>query len=254
MKIKFVIVFVLFLSIIACSSKSSTSETELVIKKAFPLSDKDKIEIIGTSDESKTARLVKFKFNDSQINARLRKYDQGWLLDEIQDSTGKWLPVTMISSGDKATKKLDSEIKAEWAQVENIYKRREDLIPNLIEATKGLTSEKEAMSVLVKARDKVALNKPDNNVTDNPNNFREFQLAQDELGSAISAIFTLVEKYPVIKTDPKFQEVMYQIEGTENRITVERLRYNEAARAFNSMRLKSVINVFTPEKQYFKSQ
>ncbi len=131
--------------------------------------------------------------------------------------------------------KLDEAVKSAWAQVENVYQRRADLIPNLVETVKGARDfERETLTAVVEARAKVG------QVTfsgvPNAEQFAQFQKAQDELSSALSRLLVVVERYPELRATEAFRDLQAQLEGTENRIAVERKRFNEAAQAYNTFR------------------
>ena len=124
-------------------------------------------------------------------------------------------------------------VDAQWAQVENVYQRRADLIPNLVSTVKGYAAhEKETLEGVIEARSKAT------STTINPENLdasslQKFQAAQDGLSSALSRLMVVVEKYPDLKANQNFLELQSQLEGTENRITVERMRFNESAKEYN---------------------
>lgn len=125
-------------------------------------------------------------------------------------------------------------VKAAWSQVENQYQRRMDLIPNLVNTVKGYAShEKETLEGVVNARAKATQTTIDPSHLDAASISR-FQAAQGELGSALSRLMVVLERYPDLKANENFKELQAQLEGTENRISVERKRFNEAAQAFNS--------------------
>ena len=124
-----------------------------------------------------------------------------------------------------------------WAQVETVYQRRADLIPNLVATVKGASDfEQETLRQVVEARSKATQvgieATPD--LLNNPDAFSRFQQAQDGLSSALSRLLVVVERYPELKAVAAFQDLMVQLEGTENRISVERNRYNEVARGYNT--------------------
>jgi LemA protein len=136
--------------------------------------------------------------------------------------------------------KLDQEVQGQWAQVENVYQRRADLVPNLVETVKGAAAfEKDTFTAVAEARSRVgqvsggALQ----NVTNDPQAFQKFQEAQAGLSSALSRLMVVVEKYPELKATANFLALQSQLEGTENRIAVERMRFNDTARAFNTKRM-----------------
>ncbi len=129
---------------------------------------------------------------------------------------------------------LDEGVPAQWAQVENVYKRRADLIPNLVSTVKGYAAhEKETFQAVVEARSKATQMTVDpNNLT--PAKLKEYQAAQGQLSSALGKLLMIRENYPDLKANQNFLDLQAQLEGTENRISVERNKFNEAARQFNS--------------------
>lgn len=134
---------------------------------------------------------------------------------------------------------LDQATQAQWAQVENVYQRRADLVPNLVETVKGAANfEKETLSAVTEARAKVGqvTSGALENIANNPAAFQRFQQAQDGLSSALSRLMVVAERYPELKATQNFRDLQAQLEGTENRITVERMRFNEAAQGFNTKR------------------
>ncbi|MCH7521162.1 MAG: LemA family protein [Candidatus Marinimicrobia bacterium] len=128
----------------------------------------------------------------------------------------------------------DEAVKTAWSQVENVYQRRADLIPNLVQTVKGVASfEQETFTAVAEARSKV------NNINmagvlDNPQKFQQFQASQGELSSALSRLMVVVERYPELKANQNFLNLQAQLEGTENRIAVERRRFNETSQAYNT--------------------
>lgn len=131
---------------------------------------------------------------------------------------------------------LDESVKSAWSQVQNQYQRRADLIPNLVATVQGAaTFEKETLEGVIEARAKatqIQINADD--VINNPEKFRQFQQAQDGLSSALSRLLVTVEQYPNLKANQNFLDLQTQLEGTENRIGVERRRFNETVQAYNS--------------------
>ena len=122
-----------------------------------------------------------------------------------------------------------------WAQVENVYQRRMDLIPNLVETVKGYAShEKETLQNVVEARAKISQMKVSPDIMNSPQKMEQFQAAQGALSSALSRLLVVVERYPDLKASQNFLALQTQLEGTENRIAVERRRFNLAARDFNT--------------------
>jgi LemA protein len=129
---------------------------------------------------------------------------------------------------------LDEAVTAQWSQVENVYQRRADLIPNLVNTVKGYAAfEKETLTGVIEARAKAT------SVNINPQNLnaeslKQFQQAQEGLSSALSRLMVVVEKYPDLKANQNFMDLQAQLEGTENRITVERMKFNQSAQAMNT--------------------
>ncbi len=158
--------------------------------------------------------------------------------------------------------RLDQATKAQWAQVENAYQRRADLIPNLVETVKGAAQfERETITAVTNARARVGQVGVPADVTTNPESFAKYQQAQDQLGGALSRLLVVSEAYPTLTATQAFRDLQAQLEGTENRITVERMRYNEAARDFDTARasfptslVASVFGDRFAEKQYFKAK
>ncbi len=122
----------------------------------------------------------------------------------------------------------------QWAQVETAYQRRADLIPNLVNTVKGYADfEQETLTQVIEARSKAtSVNIDANNI--NPQQLQQFQAAQDQLSSALSRLLVTVERYPELKANQNFLQLQSQLEGTENRISVERRRFNETVRDYNT--------------------
>ncbi len=148
------------------------------------------------------------------------------------------LLVTMLfltSCGMQSIPTALNQVDADWAEVQNQYKRRSDLIPNLVEVVKGYAShEKETLVGVIEARAKAtAVNFNADQL--NEANMKKFQEAQGGLSSALSRLMVSVEKYPDLKANENFKDLQAQLEGTENRITVARNRYIEAIKEFNNL-------------------
>lgn len=128
----------------------------------------------------------------------------------------------------------DEGVKTAWSQVENQYQRRMDLIPNLVNTVKGYaTHEKETLEGVVSARAEATKTTVDpSNLTEE--SLQKFQSAQGQLGNALSRLMLVLERYPDLKANQNFLELQAQLEGTENRISVERMRFNEVAQAYNT--------------------
>jgi len=126
-------------------------------------------------------------------------------------------------------------VNEKWAQVQNVYQRRADLIPNLVETVKGFAAqEKSVLEEVTRARASASGIKATPELLNDPANFKKFQDAQNELGGALSRLLVTVERYPELKSNQNFLALQSQLEGTENRITVERQRFNEAVRDYNT--------------------
>ena len=157
---------------------------------------------------------------------------------------------------------LDQAVQSQWAQVESVYQRRADLIPNLVATVKGAANfEKSTYVAVAQARSKVGQLNLGSGVPNDPAAFAKFTAAQDGLSSALSHLLAVVENYPDLKATQNFADLQAQLEGTENRIAVERMRFNKAAQAFNTTRdsfpTVLIAGMFGPrfnEKAYFKSQ
>ena len=130
--------------------------------------------------------------------------------------------------------KMDEGVQAAWSQVENVYQRRADLIPNLVAPVKGYAEhEQQTLEGVVSARSKAT------QITVDPENLTseqlaKYQKAQGELGAALGKLLAITENYPNLKANENFLSLQSQLEGTENRIAVERNKYNEAARSYNT--------------------
>ena len=126
-------------------------------------------------------------------------------------------------------------VRERWAQVQNVYQRRADLVPNLVEVVKGFAAQERAvLEEVTRARASVAGLAVTPEVVRDPEALRKFQEAQAELGGALSRLLAVVERYPDLKSSQSFLTLQSQLEGTENRIAVERRRYNEAVREYNT--------------------
>jgi LemA protein len=150
-------------------------------------------------------------------------------------------------------------VSAQWSQVENVYQRRSDLIPNLVNTVKGYADfEKETLTQVIEARAKATA------VNINPDkldaqSLQNFQNAQSGLSSALSKLMVVVEKYPDLKANQGFLDLQAQLEGTENRIAVERMKFNESAQGYNTLIRKFPKNIFAgmfgfEKKAYFEAE
>ena len=152
----------------------------------------------------------------------------------------------------------DEAVKTAWSQVENVYQRRADLIPNLVATVKGYAAhEKETLEGVVAARAKAT------QVTVDPENMtaeklKEYQAAQGELGSALGKLLAITENYPELKANENFLELQAQLEGTENRIATERNKFNEVAKEYNVSIRKFPANILAgmfgfEQRSYFEA-
>ena len=155
---------------------------------------------------------------------------------------------------------LDEGVNSAWAQVQNQYQRRADLIPNLVETVKGAANfERETLEAVIQARANAT--RPEinaGNLLNNPQAFQQFQQAQDNLGTALGRLMVVVEKYPELKANQNYLDLQTQLEGTENRITVERKRFNEVVQNYNSTRRVFPTNIFAgmfgfQQRPYFEA-
>jgi len=142
--------------------------------------------------------------------------------------------VSLSSCGYNNMVGLDEEVQGAWAQVENAYQRRADLIPNLVNTVKGVANfEKETLTGVIEARAKAtSVNIDASNLT--AENIKQFESAQKGLSGSLSRLLVAVERYPELKANKNFLELQAQLEGTENRISVERQKFNDTVRGFNT--------------------
>ena len=155
----------------------------------------------------------------------------------------------------------DETVTAAWGDVEASYQRRADLIPNLVEVVKGYAAhERETLTAVVEARAKVGKVQIGSDVVNNPEAMAQFQAAQGGLTSALSRLMVVVEQYPDLKANQNFLDLQHQLEGTENRINVARVRFNDAVRIFNTS-IRTFPNNLTnnlilklPRKEPFKAE
>lgn len=154
---------------------------------------------------------------------------------------------------------LEEQVAAQWSQVENVYQRRADLIPNLVNTVKGYAAhEQETLESVIEARSKAT------SVNVNPENLSEqsieqFNQAQQGLSSALSRLMVVVERYPDLKANQNFLDLQAQLEGTENRIAVERRKFNQTTQAYNAYIRKFPQVIYSGwfgfgKKDYFESQ
>ncbi len=154
----------------------------------------------------------------------------------------------------------EENIKSAWAQVENQYQRRADLIPNLVKTVEGAADfEKSVLTEVTEMRSKVGQTKLNIDDISDPEKFQQYQQAQDKLSSALSRLLVVTENYPQLRSNDNFLQLQSQLEGTENRISVERKKFNEAVQTFNTS-VRSFPTIITAklfgfkEKPYFKGK
>ncbi len=142
--------------------------------------------------------------------------------------------IALIATNINNVPKLDENVKASWSQVQNQYKRRADLIPNLVSTVKAYAShEKSTLTEVTQARANVGKINLTPEMLSNPQLFQQFQQAQGALSSALSKLMLVVERYPELKANKNFLALQSQLEGTENRISVARRDYIETVRLYN---------------------
>ena len=144
------------------------------------------------------------------------------------------LLTTLTGCGYNTMQANEEGVFAAWGDVEASYQRRADLIPNLVEVVKGYAKhESETLTAVTEARAKVGSIQVSKQILNDPQSFAKFQQAQGELSGALSRLMVVVEKYPDLKANQNFLDLQNQLEGTENRINVARVRYNKAVQEFN---------------------
>ena len=155
--------------------------------------------------------------------------------------------------------KMDEGVQAAWSQVENVYQRRADLIPNLVSTVKGYAAhEQETLEGVISARSKATqLTVDAENLT--PDKLAQYNKVQGELGAALGKLLAITENYPDLKAHQNFLQLQSQLEGTENRIAVERQKFNEAARKYNTAIRQFPKNIVAgmfgfEKKPYFEAQ
>jgi LemA protein len=221
---------------------------------------------------------VKVAFDVTIVELRLT--DAARRADESQARTKersmkRWVPIAAVVfvvvamgawavSGYNSLVGLEQGVRSAWGQVENVYQRRADLVPNLVETVKAAAAfEKDTFTAVANARAQVGQISAAGveQITSNPEAMAKFQQAQDGLSSALSRLLVVSERYPDLKATAGFRDLQVQLEGTENRIAVERMRFNESAQAFNTKRQSFPTVIIAgffgdrfKEKPYFKAQ
>lgn len=141
---------------------------------------------------------------------------------------------SLTSCGYNSMVELDESVKSQWGQVQNVYKRRSDLIPNLVASVKGAAGhEKETLTAVQEARSKATSIQVDPTKLD-PAQIQKFNEAQGQLSTALGRLMMVTENYPDLKANQNFLQLQEQIEGAENRITIERQKFNEVTKTYNS--------------------
>jgi LemA protein len=176
--------------------------------------------------------------------------------------TGLLLTATLLlgGCGYNTIQEQDEAVKASWSEVVNQYQRRADLIPNLVQTVRGYAAQEEKVLVgVTEARARATSIQVTPEVLNDPAALQRFQAAQGQLTTALKSLLAVSEKYPQLKSDQNFRDLQAQLEGSENRITVERGRFNEAVMAYNTKvqsmpaRLYAGFFGFTP-KPYFAAR
>jgi len=150
-------------------------------------------------------------------------------------------------------------VDSQWAQVENVYQRRADLIPNLVATVKGYAAhESQVFEAVTASRAQVGTIKVTPGMLNNPAELQKFEQAQSGLTSALSRLIAVAENYPDLKANQNFLDLQSQLEGTENRIAVERKRFNEVAQTYNTRVMQFPANIFArffgfQKKSYFQA-
>ena len=167
--------------------------------------------------------------------------------------------VLFSSCGYNKMVSMDEQVTSQWAQVQNVYQRRADLIPNLVNTVKGYAEhEKETLEGVIEARSKAtSVNIDPTKLT--PEAIKQFNQAQEGLSSALSRLMVVVERYPDLKANQNFLDLQAQLEGTENRITVERQKFNETTQQYNAYIRKFPQVIYSgwfgfEKKSYFEAQ
>lgn len=163
-------------------------------------------------------------------------------------------------SGYNRVVKLDQDVAQAWSQVENVYQRRADLIPNLVETVKGAANfEQETLTKVIEARAAASQVKITPEMLNNPEMLQKFEQVQGDLSSALSRLLVTVEQYPELKANANYLALQDELAGTENRIAVERLRFTESVQSYNTavksfpMSMLAGMFGFGP-KAYFEAQ
>jgi len=152
-----------------------------------------------------------------------------------------WLALALLFAGCGYNTVIDrdEDVKAAWAEVQNQFQRRADLIPNLVRTVKGAAGfEKSTLQAVVEARSRVGSMRLDSSIIDDPKRLHAFEQAQGGLSSALSRLLVVAERYPDLKASQSYRDLQVQLEGTENRIAVARRRYIQAVAEYNKLVLR----------------
>ena len=172
------------------------------------------------------------------ISAIIDKFVALKILDMMRTITKYFFVITLLtglsSCGYNAMVTMEESVAAQWANVENAYQRRADLIPNLVNTVKGAANfEQETLTGVIEARSKATSIQIDpSNLT--AESIQKYQKAQEQLSGALSRLLVTVERYPDLKATQNFRDLQVQLEGTENRIAVERRKFNQMTLAYNA--------------------
>ncbi|HEY4995807.1 MAG TPA: LemA family protein [Aestuariivirga sp.] len=143
--------------------------------------------------------------------------------------------MTLAGCGINNIPTYDQAMKAKWGQVENEYQRRADLVPNLVETVKGYAAqEKDVLTAVTEARSRATSIQLSPEIVNNPEEFAKYQAAQGQLSQALGKLLAITENYPDLKSNQNFLALQSQLEGTENRVTIARKDYIEAAQTYNT--------------------
>jgi LemA protein len=143
--------------------------------------------------------------------------------------------MTLAGCGINNIPTYDQAMKAKWGQVENEYQRRADLVPNLVETVKGYAAqEKDVLTAVTEARSRATSIQLSPEIVNNPEEFAKYQAAQGQLSQALGKLLSITENYPDLKSNQNFLALQSQLEGTENRVTIARKDYIEAAQTYNT--------------------
>ena len=165
-----------------------------------------------------------------------------------------FIAVSSLSScGYNSMVQLDEQVTSQWGQVQNVYQRRADLIPNLVASVKGAANfEQETLTQVIEARAKATSVQVDpTNLT--PEAIQKFQASQGQLSAALGRLMVVSERYPELKANQNFLELQSQLEGSENRITVERMRFNQVTQQYNT-KIRTFPNNLTAGMFGFKNK